>query len=346
MKKRGKAQAAMEYLLVVGLVFVIIVPMVYLFYSYSTDMGEEITEAKADRIATSLVNAAEEVFYLGEPSKTTVKFDMPPGVFDITVSPDQRELIFKIGDEYKYTEIVAFSNINIKSYLVPQDFTPGRRSIRAEARPDYVALYTGNSTYAIPRWCAYHIPKQIIDNARLVFDDQIDRAFTLNIPLECESLLLREPPLLPDGSITIPDLNHVLVKIYIGEDEDPTEFTKESDVPIEQSVNPELELTTFIYDFIYKGTSPNYFVRIYKSDLCRDGDNDDYGTVLGTIKCGIPPYDDELDEFDKYDCDDGNININPGANAYCDCDDSDGVGQGTTEICGDGIDQDCSGADC
>ncbi|MHC4437530.1 MAG: LamG domain-containing protein [Planctomycetota bacterium] len=46
------------------------------------------------------------------------------------------------------------------------------------------------------------------------------------------------------------------------------------------------------------------------------------------------------------DCDDNNPLIFPlNTNNYCDCDDSDGVDQGTVEICGNGIDEDCDGFD-
>lgn len=58
-------------------------------------------------------------------------------------------------------------------------------------------------------------------------------------------------------------------------------------------------------------------------------------TIAGGIDCG------------PEDCNDDNPNIFPyNPNNYCDCDISDnGFGQGTIEICGDGIDQDCDGID-
>ena len=46
------------------------------------------------------------------------------------------------------------------------------------------------------------------------------------------------------------------------------------------------------------------------------------------------------------DCDDNNPFLFPyNTNNYCDCDDSDGFDQGTVEICGNGIDEDCDGFD-
>ena len=46
------------------------------------------------------------------------------------------------------------------------------------------------------------------------------------------------------------------------------------------------------------------------------------------------------------DCDDNNPFVFPlNTNNYCDCDGSDGFGQGTVEVCGNGIDEDCDGFD-
>ncbi|MEK6952568.1 MAG: putative metal-binding motif-containing protein, partial [Nanoarchaeota archaeon] len=68
-----------------------------------------------------------------------------------------------------------------------------------------------------------------------------------------------------------------------------------------------------------------YFLKIsgFSTSPCTDLDNDGYGDVngiYGTINnC----------DFDLSDCDDNNFNINPGA----------------SEICGNGIDEDCGGSD-
>ncbi len=74
------------------------------------------------------------------------------------------------------------------------------------------------------------------------------------------------------------------------------------------------------------------------------------------------PLDDDADGYIDIncvggdDCDDGDFDLNPGvdadgdgSNACDDCNDTPGLGAflfpGNTEVCGDGIDQDCSGAD-
>ena len=56
------AQASMEYLLVVALTFAIMVPTTYLFYNYSKESGQEITDAQATKIGRNIVDTSETIF--------------------------------------------------------------------------------------------------------------------------------------------------------------------------------------------------------------------------------------------------------------------------------------------
>ena len=124
-----KSQASVEYLMVAGLAFLIIVPMIYLLYSYTSDVSSEVTDQKINRIATDIVNAAETVWYLGEPSKTTLRVDMPEGVIEVRIS-EEKDLNFFIGDPSSPREITKFSTIPLVSLLTPEDVAPGRHNIR------------------------------------------------------------------------------------------------------------------------------------------------------------------------------------------------------------------------
>ena len=63
----NKAQASMEYLLVAGLIILVILPSIYIFYSYSHRSNVEISQSQLNKVGRGIVDAAEEVYYLGEP---------------------------------------------------------------------------------------------------------------------------------------------------------------------------------------------------------------------------------------------------------------------------------------
>ncbi len=137
---KSKAQAALEYLMIVGLAFVIIMPMVYMFYSYTVATQEEVSMAKMHKIGVDLANAAEQVYYLGEPSRSTININMPDLVYNVTVinaipSSDGSLIVFYYGDEGASQPIVIPSKIPLEIDFSDEDFSPGRKGIIVEATP-------------------------------------------------------------------------------------------------------------------------------------------------------------------------------------------------------------------
>src|SRR3989338_6878306 len=86
------SQSSMEYLLVVALTLAIIVPTTYLFYSYSKESSQEITDAQISKLGRSIVDTAESIFYSGQGSKTVIDLNIPDGV-DSALIIDVRELV-------------------------------------------------------------------------------------------------------------------------------------------------------------------------------------------------------------------------------------------------------------
>ena len=116
----GKAQIAMEYVAIVGIVFLVLSGTLYLFMSYARSSKEQMTETQLSVIAEDIINTAEELYYLGEASKKVIIIDMPQGInkFGLIVSaspPDESYLIFEIFSEVgvQGTKTVMFES-NVK----------------------------------------------------------------------------------------------------------------------------------------------------------------------------------------------------------------------------------------
>lgn len=144
MKKR--AQAAMEYLLVGAMVTLVILPTLYVFYGYSQTSNEEIRQSQLNKVGTDIVDIAEQVYYLGEPSKITIDETMPEGIKGMEIWCNQ-ELVFFLEDG---SEIAFMSKVNITTNqscsgrcyakFTQRFYSPGSKNILIEAREDQVFI--------------------------------------------------------------------------------------------------------------------------------------------------------------------------------------------------------------
>ena len=107
-----KGQASLEYLLIVALTFAIIIPTTFLFYFYSKESSQEITDAQVTKVGRSIVDTAETIFYTGQGSKTILESNVPDNIQSAIII-DGKELVFNLTTNYGVSEIIFFSSINI-----------------------------------------------------------------------------------------------------------------------------------------------------------------------------------------------------------------------------------------
>jgi uncharacterized protein (UPF0333 family) len=80
-----RAQVSIEYLMIVAFAFVLLMPLIVIYYQSQNDMTVKIISVQVDRIANEIVDAADEVYYLGPPTQKTLKVYMPDGVNAIVI---------------------------------------------------------------------------------------------------------------------------------------------------------------------------------------------------------------------------------------------------------------------
>lgn len=85
MKKERKGQAAFEYILVVAVIGVMIIPAAYMFFRYSSSSADQIDKAQLDQLGRNIVAAAERVYFQGPPSRTELEGRMPKNVVNLSV---------------------------------------------------------------------------------------------------------------------------------------------------------------------------------------------------------------------------------------------------------------------
>ncbi len=110
-----KSQVSIEYMLVMGFAALITIPLVMIYYSYSSDTSESVSSTQAMQVARKIVDASESVYYLGKPSQTTLKLNFPDKIQSINVSG--KEIVFKIKTRNGIAEIVQVASVNMSGTL-------------------------------------------------------------------------------------------------------------------------------------------------------------------------------------------------------------------------------------
>jgi hypothetical protein len=124
MGKRG--QIAIEYILMLTLALMIILPAVYLFRNYAYESNENLVEGRMYEIGNTLITSARKLYYYGPPSKTAISLEMPPqvdGMFILVYNdtdPEKNEyyLGFKIAGK-KELIIDSYVPINVSQNSTP-----------------------------------------------------------------------------------------------------------------------------------------------------------------------------------------------------------------------------------
>ena len=108
-KLQAKSQSSLEYLLVVAISLAIFVPTTYLFFNYSKDSSQDLSDAQLTEIGRTIIDTAESIYYTGEGSKTVLELSLPDNVRSAVII-DSKELVFNISSNFGISELVFISN--------------------------------------------------------------------------------------------------------------------------------------------------------------------------------------------------------------------------------------------
>ncbi|MEK6933125.1 MAG: hypothetical protein AABW56_05030 [Nanoarchaeota archaeon] len=100
-----KAQIATEYLFVLGIILVILIPILYYATSESTNA---INLNDAQDTAQTLAKTADYVYSLGPGTSNKIIVNMPPGIKNVTISG--KEITLKTS---KYGDVIGVSKANL-----------------------------------------------------------------------------------------------------------------------------------------------------------------------------------------------------------------------------------------
>lgn len=112
MQKKG--QVATEYLFVIGFSTLIMAGLLIFFGQEADEQTRRASSGQVNQIGSTIMKHAEEVYYLGWPTKRTLSIYMPSDVRAVDIMND--ELIFTL---YEKHESVFSSGINLTGKINP-----------------------------------------------------------------------------------------------------------------------------------------------------------------------------------------------------------------------------------
>ena len=127
------SQMSVEYMIIIGFVTVITIPLLIIYYTFTQDSKDEISSAQIDQIAKTISDSAESVYYFGEPSQTNLKINMPDNVVLSNLS--NNEIVFRIKTRTGEADIVQSTLFNITGSLPVKK---GAYTVTIKAKSNYV----------------------------------------------------------------------------------------------------------------------------------------------------------------------------------------------------------------
>jgi hypothetical protein len=106
-----QGQVAIEYVIIMGFALFLVAPLLIVYYDQANRLNEQTTAATVERATKQIVEAADTVYYLGEPSMRTITVDLPENVDSVTVQG--RSVTLAVKSSHGTYEQTSWSAANL-----------------------------------------------------------------------------------------------------------------------------------------------------------------------------------------------------------------------------------------
>ena len=128
-------QISIEYLVIVGFTLAVILGLSVTFGIYQHHNRMSVISAETQSVARSIVDSAQQVYYYGPPTKTTLKVYFPPQIRDINIY--DKAIVFQLDSGGSTSDIEAVSSVNMSGSL---PVSRGIKYIEVQAKENYVHI--------------------------------------------------------------------------------------------------------------------------------------------------------------------------------------------------------------
>ena len=116
--KGRKAQVAMEYVMVFGVAFFLTLPLIILFFAQTQNMESDIAGAQLLKASREIMDAVEEVYFMGEPAQKTIVVTFPDTISSVSVDQHSIHYVIEAGGQERdhYTDTLVNLTGSLKTH--------------------------------------------------------------------------------------------------------------------------------------------------------------------------------------------------------------------------------------
>jgi uncharacterized protein (UPF0333 family) len=114
-----RAQTAMEYLSIVGIILVFVIPIWAYLITLEQQTASELSLAYSKNAARQIADASSLVYSQGPPAKLSFQVYVPAGVKNILI--DNKSIVFNISLGATYTDVFSTSVATMNGTLTPNE---------------------------------------------------------------------------------------------------------------------------------------------------------------------------------------------------------------------------------
>jgi len=122
---RNRAQSSLEFLIIFGIGFLMIIVLSGVFFSYSNEAKASLDKTQIEKVGNELISNVEKIYFLGSGNRITYKASFPEGIANMSI--EHRNNSNSTTDiNFDYINITYYTHGNISSSL----FTANENYIR------------------------------------------------------------------------------------------------------------------------------------------------------------------------------------------------------------------------
>jgi hypothetical protein len=122
----SKSQVSIEYLAIFSIALFMTMPLLVIYFTQTENVQTDIAAAEIEKASSKVIDAAEAVYYMGEPAQKTITVRFPKSVYKVTVAG--HNLTFNVSStERRFyvveKETIANLNGSIRNFEGPHIIT-------------------------------------------------------------------------------------------------------------------------------------------------------------------------------------------------------------------------------